>query len=247
MGKIIKEFHGHSGSSVFLMCDEERRYVLKKRNVERNFERLTSLKNIVDVPKIYKKENDVLEMEYIHGLDMKTYLKFHDTKEIMNFLFDTFAVFSMNSVDKDYTEVYNEALSWLNNCSIFPFTKEEFIEKLPKILPSSIYHGDMTLENIIYSTTGKFYFIDAVTLKYDSWIFDIAKMRQDLECKWFLRNDNIMLDAKLKNIQQRILEKYPLANDDNLLILMLLRVFLHCRKNTMEYKFIIDEVKRLWK
>lgn len=247
MDKILKEFHGHSGSFVFLMQNEKHRYVLKRGNVERNFERLTSLANIVNVPKIYKKENEVLEMEYIHGLDMKTYLKFHDTYELLNFIIDSIDKFSNNFVDKDYTNTYNETLSWLDSCGEFPFTKNQLIEKLPKILPSSIYHGDMTLENIIYSTSGEFFFIDAVTLKYDSWVFDIAKLRQDLECKWFLRKETIMLDAKLKNLQSKILQKYSIANNDNLLILMLLRVYLHCKKNTLEHEFILNEVKRLWK
>jgi hypothetical protein len=86
-----------------------------------------------------------------------------------------------------------------------------------------------------------------VTLKYDSWVFDIAKLRQDLECKWFLRRDPVMLDVKLLNIQEHVLSKFPIANDDYLLILMLLRVYLHCEKDSLEYDFIMKEINRLWK
>lgn len=247
MDKVIKQFSGHSGSSVHLMQDETRYYVRKVGNVERNHERITNLFGVVNVPKIYRKDGEVLEMEYIHGLDMKTYLRFNDIERLLNFIFDSLSAFSKNSVDKDYTEIYNNSLSWMKDDKDLPFSKEQLIERLPKVLPSSTYHGDMTLENMIYENTGRFYFIDAVTVNYDSWVFDIAKLRQDLECEWFLRNDKIMLDAKLKNMQQIILNKYSIANDDSLLILMLLRVYLHCQKGSNEYKFILNEVKRLWK
>jgi hypothetical protein len=134
----------------------------------------------------------------------------------------------------------------------FPFTKEDLILKLPKILPCSIYHGDMTLENIIYNSTRGFYFIDPVTVPYDSWVFDIAKLRQDLECGWFLRDNDvdvgsdIMLDIKTKKIQKNILKKFPIADNKYLLILMLLRVYRHCEINSKDYVFIMREINHLW-
>jgi RIO-like serine/threonine protein kinase len=148
-------------------------------------------------------------------------------------------------VDKDYTEVYNKKLEWVDKEDL-PFTKDELIAKLPKILPQSQYHGDLTLENILH-TSNEFYMIDAVTIEYDSYIFDIAKLRQDLECKWFLRDTNLMLDVKLSSIQKRILKEFPLANNDYILILMLLRVYLHTKPGDMERQFIVKEINRLWK
>lgn len=246
MEKHVKILKGHSGSTVMLMQADDNMFVRKIDNVERNYERLTALLGYVDVPKIYHYDGTILDMEYIHGTDMKNYLLNNPIKDLKEFLITTIDMFAAKSVDKDYTNVYNQMLSWIEP-GMFPFTKEELIEKLPKILPKSVYHGDMTLENIIHSTSGRFYFIDAVTLKYDSWVFDIAKLRQDLECKWFLRHDPVMLDVKLLNIQEQILKKFPIANNDYLLILMLLRVYLHCEKDSLEYNFIVREVKRLWK
>ena len=89
--------------------------------------------------------------------------------------------------------------------------------------------------------------IDAVTVEYDSYIFDIAKMRQDLECKWFLRNTDLRLDTKLQRIQDKLRRWYPDAFDDSLLILMLLRVYLHTKIGDKDYDFIMKEIKRLWK
>jgi RIO-like serine/threonine protein kinase len=246
MEKLIKKLKGHSGSTVALMQADDNMFVRKIENVQRNYERLTALLGYVDVPKIYHYDGTILDMEYIHGTDMRNYLLNNSTKELSEFILNTLAMFESKSVDKDYTNVYNEMLSWLED-GMFPFTKEELIDRLPKVLPKSVYHGDMTLENIIHSTSGRFYFIDAVTLKYDSWVFDVAKLRQDLECKWFLRRDSAMLDGKLMKLQDNILKKYPIARNDNLLILMLLRVYLHCEKDSLEYDFIVREINRLWK
>jgi len=246
MEKLLKKLKGHSGSTVALMQSEDQMFVRKIENVERNYERLSAILGYVDVPKIYHYDGTILDMEYIHGTDMRNYLLNNPIKDLDMFLINTLTMFASKSIDKDYTSVYNDMLSWIED-GMFPFTKQQLIEKLPKILPKSVYHGDMTLENIIHSTSGRFYFIDAVTLKYDSWIFDIAKLRQDLECKWFLRRDPAMLDVKLMNIQEHILKKFPIANNDYLLILMLLRVYLHCEKDSLEYDFVMREINRLWK
>lgn len=248
MERHIKTFYGHSGSFISLKeNDAFGKYIYKQYNVARNVERLSALSNVVNVPQIYEANDDMLKMEYIHGLDMKTYLKFNDTRRLLDFITTSMNIFRKNEMLKDYGPVYEQALDWMKEQSIFPFTKKNLIEKLPKTLPQSNYHGDMTLENIIQRTDGEFFFIDAVTVPYDSWIFDIAKLRQDLECKWFLRKDNIMLDAKLKDLQSKILAIYPEANNDYLLIAMLLRVFLHCQPGSLEYNFIVKEVYRLWK
>jgi RIO-like serine/threonine protein kinase len=245
--RIVKELKGHSGSTVHLVEDTRGLFVRKIDNVERNVERLTTLYNAgYDVPKIYYYENNVLEMEYIHGLDMKNYLTYNSVEPLTKFIIKTFNSFSRNSTTKDYTDVYNKKLEWLNERNPFEFTKEQLIDKLPKNLPCSTYHGDLTLENILF-THDDFYMIDGVTVEYDSYIFDIAKMRQDLECKWFLRNDNIKLDTKLQNIQDKLKDKFPLAFNDSLLILMLLRVYLYSKPNSIEYNLIKNNIDRLWK
>jgi tRNA A-37 threonylcarbamoyl transferase component Bud32 len=249
MAKIVKELSGHSGSKIYLMEDDAGLFVRKVGNTIRNIERLGALKELsYAVPEIYRIDGDSFDMEYIHGLDMKNYLATNSTKELETFLLSVLRSMSdiCNGTRYDFTKIYEQKLSWLDSSHDFPFTKEELITKLPKILPRTLHHGDFTLENIIHSENG-FYMIDAVSIEYESYIFDIAKLRQDLECRWFLRNDNIRLSAKLNDLQNKILEAFPEASDDNLLILMLLRVYLHTQKNDSNYKFIMKEIKRLWK
>ena len=86
-----------------------------------------------------------------------------------------------------------------------------------------------------------------MTSDYDSYIFDIAKLRQDLECKWFLRDANLLLDVKVENIQDKLLERFELANNNYLLILMLLRVYRYTKPFSKEERLLTKEMNRLWK
>ena len=246
MDKIVKELSGHSGSTIYLMENTEKVFVRKIGNVDRNYERLILLwAEGYRVPKIYKYGPDeILDMEYIHGLDIKNYLIHNNVNLLTNFLCDIIDSFSDNSVYKDYTEVYNHKLSYLSGNEGLTFTKEQLIDRLPKKLPQSTYHGDMTLENILYTNPG-FCMIDPLMSEYDSYIFDIAKLRQDLECKWFIRKLNVKIDTKLQRIQEKLKKWYPDAFDDSLLILMLLRVYPYC--DDADKQFIVNEANRLWK
>jgi hypothetical protein len=245
--KIIKELRGHSGSRILLMQENENIFVRKIGNIERNFERLSNLySEYYPVPVIYQKYDDILDMEYLHGLDMKSYLTSGNINLLSDFIIDNLNKFAKNSTLKDYTETYEKKLDFISETNDLPFTKDELITRLPKKLPSSNYHGDLTLENIIYSNNS-FFMIDAVTIEYDSYIFDIAKLRQDLECKWFLRNSNLSLDVKLQNLQEKILSRFSGSDNDYLLILMLLRVYQHTKTFDNDRKFILKEINRLWK
>jgi tRNA A-37 threonylcarbamoyl transferase component Bud32 len=247
MEQIVKELKGHSGSRIFLMENERGLFVRKIDNVERNKERLTALYSVgYAVPVIYNHSNTHIDMQYVHGLDIKTYLTHNNINDLSKFIIATFKSFSDQYVKtKDFTETYKNKLECIDSITELPFTKEELIFKTPKLLPSTMYHGDLTLENIMHSDSG-FYMIDPVTIEYDSYIFDIAKMRQDLECKWFLRNTDIKLDTKLQQLQENIKEVYPEAFDNCFLILMLLRVLSHCQKGDDDYKFLLKNIKRLW-
>lgn len=243
---VIKQLDGFSGSTVLLIEREGTLFVRKIKNFERNFERMSVLSNEFPLPKVLDKTDDYLDMEYIHGLDIKNYLKTNSPDQLVYFLQETITKLSANSEIKDYTQVYKDHLDQVDFKKI-PFTKEQLLEKLPKLLPKSNYHGDFTLENVLHSESNNFYIIDPVTTAYDSWVFDIAKMRQDLECKWFVRKEHLRLEVKIEYIQDKILEKFPEANNDYLLILMLLRVWRYTTPKTKEQKFILENLIRLWK
>jgi RIO-like serine/threonine protein kinase len=249
MEKIIKTLNGYSGSKIYLMSDDTKVFIRKIDNVDRNYERLKTLKYFgFDVPIIYQKNNNILDMEYISGLDMKSYINIYTIDRFLEYVFNLVEQFSVNSNSKNYRDTYYKKLEWMDKSNPFSFTKNELIERLPKILPQSVYHGDLTLENIIYSKNDKFYMIDGSSIDYDSWVFDVCKLRQDLKCNWFMRNNisnNLLHYTKI--IDNTLIQKYNHLNNDNLLILMLLRVYPYTKVDSHDRFFILNEVKKLWK
>jgi Phosphotransferase enzyme family len=249
MIKIIKELHGFSNNRIFLVSKNGNLIVKKRGNVLRNVERMLVLSSNFPLPKIYSYSDNHLDMEYIHGLDIKTYLKTRSYDNLLEFIVDVLEKFKSTAVLKNYTDDYNKKLSQIDFSELV-FTKEQLLEKLPKELPSSEYHGDLTLENILYNiNSNKFVLIDPVTTEYNSYIFDIAKMRQDLQIGWFVRNtpEGMGIDVKLKHIQQHLLTIFPEADNDYLLILMLLRVYNYAKIDSFEKTFLKQGINSLWK
>ena len=246
MANLVQTFRGFSGNQIYLMENEQGLFVRKVGAIGRNVERMSALRTAgYPVPYILRHSDITLDMEYIHGLDIKTYLKSHQPNRLLQFLVDVIERSVGDSVLKDYTSVYRAKLAEID-FSLLPFTSDELIAKLPTHLPQSNYVGDLTLENIIYTEDG-FFLIDCATIEYDSYIFDIAKLRQDLDLRWFTRNSDLVLDVKTNYISQQLRERYPESNNDYLLILMLLRVYKHARRGTYEHIFLLEGITRLWK
>ena len=56
-----------------------------------------------------------------------------------------------------------------------------------------------------------------------------------------------LLDVKVENIQDKLLEIFELANNNYLLILMLLRVYRYTKPFSKEERLLTKEMNRLWK
>lgn len=244
----LKELKGYSGSRVLLVENNNQLFVRKFGQNDRNIERLIDLKSYgIDVPTIIDIRDDYYDMEYIPNLDIKTYLSKNPTVNLIDFLSFIIEKFKSSGSTNltDFTPVYYNKLSKYNFQNL-PFTMEELIDKLPKELPVTMYHGDLTLENLLYNTkTNGFFLIDPLTTEYNSYVFDLAKLKQDVICKWFIRNDNFYLNTKL-NVINDALAKFDYYNNDYLLILMLLRV-LPYTKSIEDSSFILEWIKKLWK
>ena len=254
MAKIIYNHQGFSGALVEII--EDYNWVVKKTgDIERNVIQLKRLRDtLVPVPKIiYHDECDILVMEYIQGMPLDDFIHYYGVQPVYKDIKEYITFFQQNNVDADYTEVYATFLNNEIDYANLPFTAIELIDKLPKTLPKSpYYHGDFTLGNMIhYGYTWQTYLIDPVSTVFDSWVFDIAKLRQDLEGLWFIRENGIEwqehMGGILVELSDSLRSKYPLAYDDNLYILMLLRVYRQCKVETPEYNLIRNEIIRLWK
>jgi hypothetical protein len=234
-------------SKVELMQKDGQVFVRKTGGISRNLERYNALSRLhLPTPKLLEVYGDSYDMEYIQHEDMKTFLTTNDVGLLADFVKRTINILSRETIEKDYSRIYEQKLS------IFPWEKynlpfrgHDLYDKLPKLLPSSEYHGDLTLENILYEINGNFILIDPLTTEYDSYVFDLAKLRQDITCKWFIRGEKFYFDSKLK-ILDDALKQFEHYNNDYLLILMLMRVLPYTYYGT-DKDFIESEITKLWK
>jgi hypothetical protein len=247
--RVVKEFSGFSGSKIYLMNKHGNLFVRKQGNLARNIERTLALEKAnYPIAKILGISGNTVDIEYVHGLDIRSYLVSHGADKLLDFLIDILDKFAESSVDKDYTGVIQNFLDQVDFTDL-PFTRQELEQRLPAvtIYPQSEYHGDLTLENIIYSESSGFVLIDAQSGVWDSYVFDVLKLRQDLECHWFMRFHPAILESKLSFLQSKLLKRYRLAQSKYILIVMLLRVYRNAAPGTFEYNFLLREITRLWK
>lgn len=250
MEKIIKELNGHSGSRVFIIKNSSNQTVVRKiGNTARNLERIRALSLIgLTFPLIYSSYNDSYDMEYIQNVDMKTFLSMNGIDSLVDYIETVFETLQNHQVKhKDYTETYQNRLAKVDFKQYnLNFSANDLIDRLPKILPCTEYHGDLTLENILYNIkTQQFVLIDPITTEYDSYIFDMAKLRQDLVCGWFIRNHVTDIQTKITAIDDR-LKKHQYYDDSNILILMLLRVLPYLTDKS-DVSFLTERINQLWK
>ena len=238
---------GYSGSKLELIKKNNILMVKKTNNIKRNLERYESLNYLnLSMPKIFNTSDNFYEMEYIYNIPMSVYIQKYDVDNLIDFILKLLNNFTKNCVEKDFTNVYINKLENFNFKKYnLPFNADQLIDKLPKILPESEYYGDLTLDNILFDIkNNRFVLIDPATIEYNSFVFDISKLKQDLICKWFIRNKNFNLDKKLNKIYES-LNKYPYYDNNYLLILMLMRILLYS-KNIKDEKFLCNNINYLW-
>lgn len=241
---IVTNLKGNSKSNILLISEEGENFVRKQGDIIRNLERYSSLD--LPFPKLLRVSDTYYDIEYIKNLNVASYLTNNSPSLLLSFLDHVLSYLSKYTTDKDYTEVYSSKLDTID-LSLFPFTKNELIYKLPKNLPSSRYFGDLTFDNILFDTTkNSFILIDGLTSEFDSFVFDLHKLKQDVLCKWFIRKEKKtnFLDHKLFIIHNHLC-KYNFYTNNYLTILMLLRVYPYC-KDEQDRQFITNEVNKLW-
>jgi tRNA A-37 threonylcarbamoyl transferase component Bud32 len=250
--KVIKELRGYSNAKLEVIEDNNMLFVRKYGGLDRNLPQLTVIADLgLRTPKIYSVSDTYFDMEYIVASDMKSYLCNNRVNGPVTYIKGVVDLLKSTTVGlKDYTPIYKSKLAYVDKDyyqTLLPFTSEELIARLPAQLPQSAYHGDLTLENVLYDVqNSEFLLIDAVTIEYDSFVFDLAKLRQDLTCRWFIRHDSIYIDQKLQNMLDGIFEDYKEYIIDELVIVMLLRVLLYAPRQSFEEMFLIKWIKQLW-
>ena len=250
----IKDFEGHSGCKIQLCKDDERYVVIKSGSdkLKKSASLLKQLSRNYPIPKIYSVGDEQITMEYVNGMDMKTYLLNADNEKIEK-LYEFIDLYirtqiQCSSVNDLSFVIYKKIKQLKQNLdqSILPFSLDELFERLPKSVSTGLVHGDFTLDNMLYFND-KFYLIDSNPTDISSVEYDVNKLRQDLDCLWFVRKESNKIDYKIncKIISDKLKNKWTFLKNDSILIFMLVRILPYC-KNKSNEKFIIKEIKKLW-
>lgn len=245
----LKVMNGYSGSCVLLLQDSNGVFVRKFGQNERNLERIKALNKIgIRMPRVLSEHTNYYDMEYIRHTDVATWLLNNHVSGLIDWLCEVINTLSAVECAKDYTLIFEKRIAAMAHNGLLKDTgidPEKLLMRLPKMLPASNYHGDLTMDNCLHGIDNQFYLIDPLTSDYDSWVFDLAKLMQDVDCGWFVRDNRVNIGSKLHAIRTALVTKYPIANNPDLLIMMLLRILPYTR-NDFDKQWLIKEIKRLW-
>jgi hypothetical protein len=227
MGTIVLK--GHSGCRLELIQSSEHQIV---RKISKDASYNARLKKQAEkqrdffhpkfcTPKIFGEgfqgELYYFDMEYIHGQSLVE-------------LIETFSVAEIKGVVQQFIDLsnmefttYNQGVSIfdakIRELAIFEGGSPDYFKTAltylsqhpPKVHFTSRCHGDLTFENIIVSN-GRYYLIDFLDSFYDSWLIDMAKLLQDVECFWSFREQ--------KKISENLHLRLMLFRNELLLALM---------------------------
>jgi hypothetical protein len=85
-----------------------------------------------------------------------------------------------------------------------------------------------------------------VVISYDSWIFDWAKLQQDLTCGWFLRAAPSGCPHLLQALRDQVPAPAGVAGAP-LVISQLLRVIRYTAEHSLQRLFLMEWIEKLWK
>lgn len=250
----VKEFKGHSGCMVELYDDNSTYKVIKSGSPK-----LAASADLLDclrikgfkTPKVEVISEDKIEMEYINGVDMKTYIERADNKDIdklisfINSYFDSFKAFE----DIDIRQPIVDKLSSIEEHVDFDrinFSFIQLLDRLPQEVTVDVCHGDFTLDNILYYKND-FYLIDANPTDISCVEYDGSKLRQDLDCLWFVRNKKNKTNYRIvcNKISNELKKQWTFLRNDSILIFMLLRILPYCTEESTR-DFLYKEINKLW-
>ena len=146
-------------------------------------------------------------MEYINGLTLAEHFRNIEIGDIDDLAKSFFSIIPDNySFDSNAKEIFISKLEDLKK-KINIREDELLLDVFYKLKNydwsyciAGDCHGDMTLENVLFSD-GNLYLIDFLDSFYNSWMVDMAKILQDVECKWSYRFDK----KNDKNLEIRLL------------------------------------------
>jgi len=194
------------------------------------------------------------DMQYIKGVTLAKYIETIDSASIQN-LVDIISD-SINAQKNiilnpkiNTQEIFENKILSLSeetkssNNQLLKTALQTLSQKDWSHFENTFCHGDMTLENIIVSN-GQLYLIDFLDSFYDSWLLDVGKLLQDLQCMWsYRRKGGPNQNAKIRLLIFRKLLLQSLCFDKTIfvdsyyaLLLSLTRIYPYAKdKETMDF------------
>lgn len=232
---LVKELKGHSGATVNLYSNN----TVVKGNYPKARESADILNKLpFSTPKILEVSDSSMTMEYINGLDMATYLETEDVEPLIEFLSDYIAWCERQSILRNFkSEIDEKVDSLMSHIDLQGLIHDT-------VMPKSLIHGDLTLDNIL-CYNGDFYLIDANPTNLNSIHFDANKLRQDLDCLWFVRERKKRLEIKIacRRISATLKKRFPFMRNNDLLIFMLSRILPYSNK-IEDREFLYKEISK---
>ena len=263
----INDLNGLSGCIVELYKDSSS-YVVKKTsaNLEYNDRLISQILKQKEFNSIQFLKPEILSenvnedgryyvfMEYISGINFYDYVdasSIAQSKKILKLLvgnimndfgdesvIDTTPIIEKIESLQEKINGYNDIFSYL-------------LSNVPTKLPLKNTHGDLTFENIIISDDQNIYLIDFLDSFVETPYIDLAKLNQEFELKWSIRNkevtNNLIIKYNyLKTIYNELIQTTKI--DSNILnfftILNLLRILPYAKGNDREV--VVTELN-IWK
>lgn len=233
--KLIKEFTGNSKAQVRLVDRGHGPEVLKT-NINSEHYQLLAKAMPFNSPAIYEIGENYLYMEYLPGMEMTQFITSaskYELDQLIAFLRSYIDWSFTNSYPYDFTTEIEGKIDKLKGV-----VDVTMFADMPRILPKSVIHGDLTLENIIYYNN-RFYFIDFHPTNLSSIQFDVCKLLQDVDSLWFARSNKNKLNCLIpcKYISQSIRTTYPKLCNKATEMFMLSRILPYC-KNEFDDLFL---------
>ncbi|MBR6010699.1 MAG: hypothetical protein IKP35_04790 [Alphaproteobacteria bacterium] len=271
----IKDLSGHSGCVLGLYKENDNIFLRKSSGDKDYNKRLKSqcLKQCrfrldkIKTPEVYRYGigDDGLfyfDMEFVNGVTCAQHMNYIKIKDIVN-LIDL--LFEVLPVDNSYPcdiadQIFKNKIKSLhdkwynyNSCVKSAFDKLENFDF--KDIPLSTCCGDLTLENIILSSSG-IYVIDLLDSFYNSWMIDVAKLLQDIDLGWSYRHQkrDFNLNLRLATAKQAIFDKILALPDGkkiltkiyHILLLNVLRIYPYA-KDEETFKFLDNATEQVIK
>ena len=172
----------------------------------------------IDCPKVLRiNEGETLsfDMEYVSGFSFDEYFT-HAKVSDVDVVLDSMCGYFDQLIDN--SRVYHENVSrdiFTKKLSSMPESDfRNYILELVNVedlrVPHSFCHGDLTFANVIFHPK-RLYFIDFLDSFIDSYLVDLAKIKQDLYYLWNLRVqglDNLRLHQTYHYLWSKIEDRY---------------------------------------